>query len=184
MPEIQSPDPGRKLQERYNLIGPPAAPFLSPELVPVVLIDDLTEEAPGLLFAMAAGVVGPTVGVQSQTALTNGSGNFLIADIRLHFAADTLSDWGMFTAGPALSSAATELWQARARAGTPQAVVTEGTDAGATGVDFVRGRGLADTIQEIAFPNLVLAFGDKAHFLYGGNNIALAYWWTWSERTL
>lgn len=43
MPDIQTSDPGRKLQERYDLVGPPPSPFLSPELVPVVLVDDLTE---------------------------------------------------------------------------------------------------------------------------------------------
>lgn len=42
MPEIQSSDPGRKLQERYDLTGGTPAPFLSPEIVPVVLVDDLT----------------------------------------------------------------------------------------------------------------------------------------------
>lgn len=42
MPEIQSPDPGRKLQERYNLTGGSPSPFLSPEIVPVTLVDDLT----------------------------------------------------------------------------------------------------------------------------------------------
>lgn len=43
MPEIQSPDPGRKLQERYNLVGEGPTPFLSPEIVPVAIVDDLTE---------------------------------------------------------------------------------------------------------------------------------------------
>lgn len=43
MPEIQSPDPGRKLQRRYSLTGATPAPFLSPEIVPVCLVDDLTD---------------------------------------------------------------------------------------------------------------------------------------------
>ncbi len=42
MPELQTGDVARKLQERYALLGPPPSPFLSPELVPVVVVDDLT----------------------------------------------------------------------------------------------------------------------------------------------
>lgn len=42
MPDIQVADVGRKLRDRYRLTGPPPAPFLGPELVPVVLVDDLT----------------------------------------------------------------------------------------------------------------------------------------------
>ena len=42
MPEIQSADVGRKLQERYNLIGPPPSPFLAPDVTPVVIVDNLT----------------------------------------------------------------------------------------------------------------------------------------------
>ena len=41
MPEIQTPDPGRKVQIRYSLTGPSTLPSLSPELVGVVLVDDL-----------------------------------------------------------------------------------------------------------------------------------------------
>ena len=43
MPDIQTNDVGRKLQNRYALIGPPPSPFLSPELVPVTIVDDLTQ---------------------------------------------------------------------------------------------------------------------------------------------
>ena len=43
MPEIHSPDPGRKLADRYKLVGPGPTPFLSPEIVPVAIVDDLTE---------------------------------------------------------------------------------------------------------------------------------------------
>lgn len=42
MPDVQSPDAGRKLQLRYRLPRPATA-FLSPEIVPVVLVDDLTK---------------------------------------------------------------------------------------------------------------------------------------------
>ncbi len=42
MPEIQSADVGRKLQERYNLLGAPPTPFLAGDVSPVVIVDDLT----------------------------------------------------------------------------------------------------------------------------------------------
>lgn len=43
MTDIQQADVGRKLQLRYSLTGSAPAPFLSPELVPVVMVDDLTQ---------------------------------------------------------------------------------------------------------------------------------------------
>ncbi len=42
MPDIQGSDAARKLQLRYGLLGGSPSPFLSPELVPVVVVDDLT----------------------------------------------------------------------------------------------------------------------------------------------
>jgi len=42
MPEIQGSDVARKLMLRYGLVGASPSPFLSPELVPVVVVDDLT----------------------------------------------------------------------------------------------------------------------------------------------
>jgi len=65
MPDIQSSDPGRKLQQRYDLLGAPPSPLLSPELVPVVVVDDLTGtdvlsaefERPCIAFDTFTGVV-------------------------------------------------------------------------------------------------------------------------------
>ena len=44
MPEIQAAALGRKLQARYNLTGVTPVPSLSPELVAVTLVDDLTAQ--------------------------------------------------------------------------------------------------------------------------------------------
>jgi len=85
MPDIQSSDPGRKLQQRYNLLGAPPSPILSPELVPVVVVDDLTGtdvlsaefERPCAGFDTFTGVV-----TSAQLFLLNpfGSGVLLTTD--------------------------------------------------------------------------------------------------------
>lgn len=184
MPDIQSPDPGRKLQDRYNLIGTTPAPFLSPELVPVVLVDDLSEDAPGFLWAIAADTVTGVAALNSQTALTNPSGSgVLIENIAFRFGNEVISVWNLFTAGPALTSAAVEVWQDTRRSGSPAAVVTLGTDVGAVTGPIARGRNNTDEPVLIDLPNYIMEPGERLHFLAGVDN-DLNFYWTWSERIL
>ena len=44
MPEIQNPEIVRNIEKRYGLKGYPGPGILSPEIVPVTLVDDLTDE--------------------------------------------------------------------------------------------------------------------------------------------
>ena len=182
MPDLQSPDPGRKLQQKYNLIGSTPAPFLSPELVPVVLIDDLSDQEPGVLFASAGEIQVNVVGQQSQTSLSSKTGsNVILSDVVLRFSSENIGRWELSTGGPALSTGVTELWQDRRRPGSPAGVVTRGTDIGATSGPVAKGRILAATMHEILLPNWVLTETDKLHFLMVVVNNTITFQWMWSE---
>ena len=185
MPDIQSPDPGRKLQDRYNLIGTTPAPFLSPELVPVVILDDLSEDAPGFLFAIASQSVTGAAATNSQTALTNPTGSgVLIENLEFRWGQEVAGVYSLFTAGPALSlGGANESWQDTRRSGRPVGIVTLGVDVGAVTGGIARGRILANTQGIISLPNYIMEPGERLHFIQGLDS-DLNFYWTWSERTL
>ena len=115
MPEIQTPDPGRKVQLRYSLTGTSALTSISPELVGVVLVDDLrgfsvldaTFERPCFLShpSTAAGA-----GNMPRIFFSNPVNSGVLA--RLNQAAFGPSSWGALiriqlaaTAGPGTTSA-------------------------------------------------------------------------------
>ncbi len=185
MPDIQDPGPARKLQRRYRLIGSTPAPFLSPELVPVVLIDDLSDEAPTSLFAIAADSQVNGVGLLSQSALTNPVGSRIIVEnVEFQFETQASTLFGVFQGGPALSSAAVEFWQDQTRLGSPAARVTFGTDVGAVTEEIVRGGTLATTTNVIPLPNVKLGENDRLHVLLESTDRLLQFWWVWSERAI
>lgn len=182
MPDIQTPDPGRKLQARYRLIGTTPAPFLSPELVPVVILDDLTDALPGKAFAQAGDFQGGAVGVTTKTRLSNLAGSeFEITDIQLRFSLTVDSRWQLMQ-GPTLSNPIVEIWQDRRRSGSPQAVVTAGLDVGAVANEFLEGNVLAFTEVIIQLPNVVLAAGDRIDFGTIATDCGLSFGWEWAER--
>ncbi len=86
MADIQTSDVGRKLQDRYDLTGPPPAPFLSPELVPVVVVDDLTQfsvldrtfERP----YQVSTTVTSGVGTRAQIRLLNPAGSGVLMSVQ------------------------------------------------------------------------------------------------------
>lgn len=86
MPEIQTHGPAAKLRALFDLVGSSPAPFLSPEIVPVVLLNDLSEGSVGLsLLDLAAQVderfyianvsSGGTPAVRSRCSLINPVGS-------------------------------------------------------------------------------------------------------------
>ncbi len=85
MPDIQTTDVGRKLQRRYQLTGPPPTPFLGPELIPVVLVDDLTGidilEATFERPCWAHISTGQVVGEAANHAIVNPVGSGVLATI-------------------------------------------------------------------------------------------------------
>lgn len=116
MGRVQTPAPTRKLQRRYQLIAAElGAVFLSPEIIPVAVIDDLTQIDPAdgafERRATALGNNAPAAGEFAVTAMRNppDSGTLIVtqrvllrvpsgstdSEIRLDFsAADAVIDQG------------------------------------------------------------------------------------------
>ncbi len=183
MPDIQDPGPGRKLQRRYRLIGTTPAPFLSPELVPVVLIDDLTEETPAIDFAIVGDLQAAVVAERSQTGLRNpAASNMTIEQVELRFVPASLSNYRLGVTGPALAVLSTPIWQDSGRSGVPVGEVLTDTDAaGASGV-LCDGSVLANTLVVIPLPNYVIQPGDQIRLSLETLNVTFRFWWTWGER--
>lgn len=88
MGRVQTPAPTKKLQRRYNLIGAELPQvFLSPELLPVAIVDDLTQIEPSDgAFERRAVVIrsqaSPGAGNFARVSLTNpeGSGVLVVVD--------------------------------------------------------------------------------------------------------
>jgi len=86
MPDIQGSDVARKLMLRYGLVGASPSPFLSPELVPVVVVDDLTTfdvldptfERPYQASALQAGAVA----LRALVVLSNPVGSGVLCTLR------------------------------------------------------------------------------------------------------
>ncbi len=186
MPDLQSPDPGRKLQEKYNLLGTTPAPFLSPELVPVVIIDDLSEQLPGAAFAIAAQDQPNAAGLQAQVALSLPIGaGVVITDIQLQLGQDAVGRLEIYQAGPTLPSAVTELWQDTRRSGAPQGVVTMGNTVGAVAEQVWATTTLTGGFVDIDLGNYVLSGTNRRlHVLQIGTNKSLYFTWRWVEREL
>ncbi len=182
MPDIQSPDPGRKVAEKYNIVGPPPVLFLSPELVPVVLIDDLTEALPGIAWAIAPVDQPGGAGVASQTALRNPSDSgILIENLSLRVNTSAGSNIEIHTAGPSLASTSPKDWQDQRRSGAPVGIVTQGTDVGAvTGRVF---EGVASFLAVLAFTfnGWVMPPGGKLHLIATVVNVTMQVTWQWTE---
>lgn len=184
MPEIQSPDPGRKLQERYNLIGTTPAPFLSPELVPVVLVDDLTEEDPGIRFAAVGFQIAAAAGTPNQVALRNPIGsNVIIENILVSIGASNAISWQVFEAGGLLSIAIVPAWADRRIAGRPAGRVTgQSVATTATGIRLGQGFTPANTSTLIDLRTQKLNEDARVHFETVTLNFAAVYQLSWSER--
>ncbi len=183
MPDIQSPDPGRKLQERYNLIGTTPAPFLSPELVPVVILDDLSESLPGTAFAFAGDNVAGVAAQFSQTSIENIAGSgILITEIRLYL---TGVSAGVITAwqnGPTLGISQLGNWADRRNPGRPSARIGWSASAApATSEQLVSTNLLANTMLFLDFTSQILQSGDKVHVVSEILNSQINAWWTWGE---
>ena len=100
MTDIQSPDPGRKVARRYNIVGPPPVLFLSPELVPVTIIDNLAEESPGVKWGIVGGDRAGVAAQFNQTRLANRLGSGVVLEqITLHVSSNTAQTWQIGTAG-------------------------------------------------------------------------------------
>ena len=186
MPEVQTAVPGSKLAKLYGIKAQIITPSLEPVIVPVVLIDDISEREPTKRFAFGGGSLVAGVGELAQTALSLPNGaNVLVSDIVFRFGTAAATLWEMSTGGPALAGGGTEEWQDRRLAGNPVAVVTEGVDVGAL-FEILRGNSAGSSFTTLAFPDVILgeAGSQKLHFAIASTNQALRYGWTWSEEPL
>lgn len=137
MPIIQRPDLVEKVRKAYEITGPDAVSTISPELAPVVIVDDLRQRQEDLeRRAVGHAVVAAVAGQYSQTNLylppaatatvlkvehalvsTSGTGVTYLTDDSTTFA----------------SAADSYRWRDRRLAGGTQARMTKGTTAGAPG---------------------------------------------------
>ena len=185
MPEVQTAVPGQKLARRYGIKAQVISPSLEPVIVPVVLMDDLTDEGPGPRFAFASDRFSGAGGLLTQTALVNRLGaDVLLRDVELVFAVASATRWEVVRSGPALSSTSTEFWSDTRIGGSPSALVTFGNDIGATADRVYTGRALADTLIRLPFPNYIMNESAKLHFLTISIDITAAFTWLWSEESL
>lgn len=185
MPEVQTSSPGAKLARRYGIKAQVIAPSLEPVIIPVVLIDDLTDEGPELRWATASGNVAAAVGEQGQSGIQLPIGSkVLIENVTLVVSGATGNGIGVFEAGPVLTGAgATSLWEDQRRAGAPELVVSDGTDIGAVARGIFRGF-ISFNPTTINLEHQILSASFRIHVIYEIVNDGFRYTWRWSERTV
>jgi len=183
VPELQSPDPGRKLQERYGLIGSTPAPFLSPELVPVVIIDNLADIIPGEAWAISSINVSNVALETSISALTNPLGSGVIfTKIRLSIANPEGTTVFRVSQGAAAVTPTNSQWTDRRRAGAPVAAVTSGTAlVPALSNVVITGDLRTQEFLTINLENHVLSPGTALHVSLTTISRTLNGFWEWAE---
>ena len=183
MPDLQSPNPGLKLARLYNLVGGFFTPFLSPEIVPVVIVDDVSDQDPGKAFA-AAGVAVSAVALQTSisTLLNPLNSGVNIIDISLMFATVASSQWALARLANDVTPG-TEQWQDRRRLGTPVGEHSSGTLLVAGIQDAIlQGQILSSTPVHISLANHVLTPGTQLSLVIITINTTLLGGWTWAEQ--
>ncbi len=187
MPEIQSPEPGRKLQQRYNLVGSTPSPFLSPELVPVVLVDDLSKEEsldePFERQAVQFSTESGAAGFYSEISLTNptSSGVLLLCDSFSPNATQGFLHIGFFT-GPGGVSTTFREWRDNRISGTPICGLTNSQTAAPPSGAY---RQFVTTANNRIYSlPYILEEGSRLIFTTSGTNEFLQLTVFWRERTL
>lgn len=142
MPMIQRPDLVAKIRKTYELVGPDPIASISPELVPVVVIDNLVDDDPGdsRLFAAGDIVVTAVAGQASEAHLFNpaASGVDLFLE-HMHFVDETGSAFyyiSYFAA--ALAGAGTTINRNLGAAGEPAGRVLGAAAAVPIGVSLMK----------------------------------------------
>lgn len=187
MPIIQRPDLVAKVRKAYELAGPDAIASISPELVPVVLVDDLTLRDPGLatIYAIGhgtqSGVAGEYPTVELWNPVGSGVDGYLEA-IEFH----NPSTGGVFevrlwTAAP--TTAATTVNTQMGAAGTPALYVGIRSDAVPVGAVFHRYRQTSTDQRHFPFPfRITEGIGISVTFELVNNTIRGTFWWSETTR--
>lgn len=190
MPDIQTTDVGRKLQRRYQLLGPPPTPFLSPELVPVVIVDDLTDldvleatfERP--CEGMAT-INAPAVGSDAINALVNPADSGIVATV----------EWVLIEVAVAMhieveirTTVTANVFGTRGFrdtrvAGTPACAFFQGSEVQTTPTRYFFIHEPTQRDRQIFLP-WVVAPGSALVLHAGSDNQELRSAWFWTERLI
>lgn len=185
---LQSPEPGRKVVRRYQLSGEGGITSVSSEMIPVVLIDDLTQASPIDTDFDRAGMAGTVItGVAAQVGqiqLLNpdSSGVQLSAD----FAVVSRTTAGLVSVREhdiALATNIPAFFSDRRIVGSPAATLNRESNAATFGTGVASFElGAADaTVIPLG---VVLAEGQGVSIACGSTNVTLTVAYYWSERML
>lgn len=193
MPEIQNPDIGRKLQRRLGLTGQSPTPFLSPEIVAVILADDLRgldiQEVGFLRNCDAWTTTGATALNAGRHSIVNPLGSGVLAtveDVVISTDINMLLEIGMFTA-EAANSFLTRRFRDSRISGTPacgflQETLTPATTTNRYSINSGV-QGTKDQVQPFTL-GWVLSPGFELKIEAGVNNQPMIISWRWSERLI
>ncbi len=190
MPELQSSDPSRKIRTRYDLVGTSPVPSISGELVPVVVVDDLTGfdvqsaefERPCMVNEVNAAVVARF----PRIALMNPADSGVLG----------ILEWLWITGSGAMQIEIGILEQTLAIAdrgafrdsripGVPACGTFQGDVAGPAERDFLIGIVITGNAPNQIFSlNMVFGPGFSIDVRGSVNNTTLQVQYMWRERTL
>jgi len=136
MPEIQVPEIVSKLRRRFQLKGHASISTLAPELVPVIVVEDVTDAMEDVWVpAMAHGIEGATVNEYSMHLLANPVGSsriIIIDDIFVQSTAAVEVQLRGRTASN-LTNVDGVVWRDTRKRGFPTAVYSTGSNVAAVG---------------------------------------------------
>ena len=189
MPEIQDADITAKLVKRFGLKAGSIAPTLSPELVPVVLVADLTspveESSAYMRVAMGTAVIPGVAAKFGQSQLFNPKKSGVVAMVEV-------VDVSIETAGPAQitthdtavgSAVSTVAFRDRRIPGLPATQVRSQTDAGVPGSTIWTGELPAAEVIRIPIA-MILGPGNGLVFANSRLDDDLRVSWSWFERAV
>lgn len=170
MPIIQRPDLVQKIRKEYELLGPDAIATISPELVPVVIVDDIAERDPDgpNLAAVGYSTCPAAAGSYSSVLLYNpsGSGKDLFLE-QFVYAADNAGIYSLRYWNAAPATAGVVINRGLGSLGSPVGQVGYRQDAVPTGAVFLQWRFLGN--------NGSVPFNPYAHRIPAGEGISVTF---------
>lgn len=189
MPEIQTPEPGQKLQRLYSIPGNAPAPTLAPEIVPVVIIDDATKDENPQAFsfprpAIGALQLGASVGERNEYVLLALTGTNLLVTVHrivISFTGQQNLELVFPTSLSGFVAVTTKAFRDTRLGGAPSAFLGDQQNAGTTaGPVVARQRVLGNTAVVIDGP-FILSEGASIVVRGDSDNLAGEATFYWSE---
>lgn len=187
MPEIQVPELARKLARRFGITGYSPAPTLAPEIVPVAIVENLTdpnEEDTGFeRLCIGTFSQANVAGQYSHAQLLNPTGSGIIVNVEaLYLHADNATTLRLKDYDTALTTAADAYFRDRRLEGRPGAQVRNQADVAMLGTTLGN-FAVATAADTIAIPLDFLLPEGKAIAVVGVTvNLYLYGTFFWSER--